>query len=154
MKRLFTTFLIIMLVLPFAAGQTPEKKRYHATQTSSAPVINGILDEEIWNLGEWVDDFTQNQPYSGRPATQRTEFKILFDEDNLYVAIKAFDTSPDSIVSRLSRRDQVDGDLAGIILDSFHDLRTGFLFGVSAAGVKYDQMFTNDGQLVGRDLNK
>lgn len=146
MKRLFTTFLIIVFVLPFAVGQTLEKKRYHATQTSSAPVINGILDEEIWNLGEWVDDFTQNQPYSGRPATQRTEFKILFDEDNLYVAIKAFDTSPDSIVSRLSRRDQVDGDLVGIIVDSFHDLRTGFLFGVSSAGVKYDQMFTNDGQ--------
>ena len=54
--------------------------------------------------------------------------------------------SPDSIVNRLTRRDEADGDLAGIILDSFHDLRTAFLFGVSSSGVKYDQMFTNDGQ--------
>ncbi len=44
--------------------------------------------------------------------------------------------SPDSIVNRLTRRDEADGDLAGIILDSFHDLRTGFLFGVSSSGVK------------------
>ena len=62
------------------------------------------------------------------------------------MAIKAYDTSPDSIVNRLTRRDEADGDLVGIIVDSFHDLRTGFLFGVSSAGVKYDQMFTNDGQ--------
>ena len=98
------------------------------------------------NQVNWVDDFTQNEPYNGRTASQRTEFKILFDEDNLYVAIKAYDTSPDSIVNRLTRRDEADGDLVGIIFDSFHDLRTGFLFGVSSAGVKYDQMFTNDGQ--------
>jgi hypothetical protein len=146
MKRFLILLTILLIIIPVVTGQTSGKKRYQATRITKAPEINGILDEEIWNLGEWVDDFTQNQPYSGRPATQRTEFKILFDEDNLYVAIKAFDTSPDSIISRLSRRDQVDGDLAGIIIDSFHDLRTGFLFGVSAAGVKYDQMFTNDGQ--------
>ena len=94
----------------------------------------------------WAGDFTQYQPLNGRPETQRTEFKILFDDNNLYVAIKAYDTAPDSIVNRLTRRDQADGDLVGIMVDSFHDLRTGFLFGVSSSGVKYDYMFTNDGQ--------
>ncbi|MCX6326564.1 MAG: DUF5916 domain-containing protein [Bacteroidia bacterium] len=146
MKRFFITVLIIILLLPSIFGQTLEKKQYKATRISPAPVINGILDDEAWQSGSWVDDFTQNEPYNGRPASQRTEFNILFDEDNLYVGIKAFDTSPDSIVNRLTRRDQADGDLAGIIVDSFHDLRTGFLFGVSSAGVKYDLMFTNDGQ--------
>ena len=94
----------------------------------------------------WVDDFTQFEPYNGRKSSQRTEFKILFDDNNIYAAFKAFDTSPDSIVNRLTRRDNPDGDLVGIILDSFHDLRTGFLFGISSSGVKYDQMFINDGQ--------
>jgi hypothetical protein len=93
-----------------------------------------------------VDDFTQFEPYNGSKPTQRTEFKILFDEDNIYAAFKVYDTSPDSIVNRLTRRDNPDGDLVGIIFDSFHDLRTGFLFGISSSGVKYDQMFTNDGQ--------
>jgi hypothetical protein len=128
------------------SGQTLEKKQYKATKITVAPVINGILDDEAWKSGDWAGDFIQNEPYSGRPATQRTEFKILFDDNNLYVAFKAYDTSPDSIVNRLTRRDEADGDLVGIIFDSFHDLRTGFLFGVSSAGVKYDHMFTDDGQ--------
>src|SRR5665811_1751191 len=72
--------------------------------------------------------------------------KFFLMINNLYVAIKAYDSSPDSIVNRLTRRDETDGDLVGIIFDSFHDLRTGFLFGASSSGVKYDQMFTNDGQ--------
>jgi len=128
------------------SGQTPDRKQYTAKRISSPPVINGVLDDESWKSGTWEGNFTQNQPYSGRSESQKTEFKIVFDENNLYVAIKAYDTCPDSIVNRLSRRDQQDGDLVGIIIDSFHDLRTGFLFGVSSTGVKYDHMMTNDGQ--------
>jgi len=148
MKRVVFLFTIILLTFSFASGQTQDlpKKQYKAVRITDAPVIDGILDEDIWNTGEWIDDFTQNEPYNGQPATQKTEFKILFDDDNIYVAIKNFDTDPDSIVNRLTRRDQADGDLSGVIFDSFHDLRTGFLFGVSSAGVKYDMMFTEDGQ--------
>jgi hypothetical protein len=146
MKSFFITILLVFFFLPVVSGQETVRKQYKATRTAFAPVINGFLDDDVWQAGEWDGNFTQNEPYSGKPALQKTEFKILFDENNLYVAIKAFDTSPDSIVNRLTRRDQVDGDLVGIILDSFHDLRTGFLFGVSSSGVKYDQMFTNDGQ--------
>ncbi len=134
------------MLLPLILAQDPEKKQYEATHISKPPTIDGVLDDEAWQSGTWAGGFTQNQPFSGRPETQRTEFKILFDDNNLYVAIKAYDTHPDSIVNRLTRRDEADGDLVGIIIDSFHDLRTGFLFGVSSAGVKYDQMFTNDGQ--------
>jgi hypothetical protein len=144
MKRFFITVLLATTLLPVVFGQDPEKKQYTATQISNPPVINGILDDDAWQSGTWAGGFTQNQPYSGRPESQRTEFKILFDDNNLYVAIKAYDTAPDSVVNRLTRRDEADGDLVGIIIDSFHDLRTGFLFGVSSAGVKYDQMFTND----------
>jgi len=146
MKKLLVSAVIILLIIPLSFGQDLEKKRYQATKVSDPPVINGILDDEAWSAGKWIDDFIQNEPYSGKPASQRTEFKILFDEDNLYVAFKAFDTSPDSIVNRLTRRDQVDGDLVAIIVDSFHDLRTAFVFGVSSASVKYDFMMTNDGQ--------
>ncbi len=138
--------MIFFLIIPVIIGQTPEKKRYQAIRITAAPEIDGILDEEVWQGGEWPDDFTQNQPYNGMPASQRTEFKILFDDNNLYVGIRCLDAYPDSIVNRLTRRDQADGDLAAIVVDSFHDLRTGFVFGVSSAGVKYDVMFTEDGQ--------
>jgi hypothetical protein len=146
MKKCFISCILIFLLLPCGFGQAPEKKQYKATRITTPPTINGTLDDAAWLSGSWAGDFIQNQPFSGRPESQKTEFKILFDDDNLYVAIKSYDTSPDSIVNRLTRRDQADGDLVGIIVDSYHDLRTGFLFGVSSAGVKYDQMFTNDGQ--------
>lgn len=127
-------------------SQTTEKKRYKTIHINEAPVIDGILSEKIWDEGEWTDDFTQFEPFNGRKSSQRTEFKILFDENNLFIAVKSFDSSPDSIVKRLTRRDHEDGDMVAIIFDSFHDLRTGFFFGVSAGGVKFDQMMTNDGQ--------
>jgi hypothetical protein len=151
MKKFFVSGTIMFLIVSFVFGQNtdkqnPEKKRYQATKVTVAPGIDGILDDEAWRAGIWMDDFIQNEPYNGKEASQRTEFKILFDEDNLYVAFKAFDTSPDSIVNRLTRRDQVDGDLVAFIVDSFHDLRTAFIFGVSSASVKYDFMMTNDGQ--------
>jgi hypothetical protein len=146
MKSFMIFVAISLLITSETFGQVQEKKGYKTTYIVTAPVIDGVIDEQIWQEGSWIDDFTQNQPYNGRPASQRTEFKILFDDDNLYVAIKAFDTSPDSIVNRLTRRDEADGDLVGIIVDSYHDLRTGFLFGVSSAGVKYDHLFSNDGQ--------
>ncbi|NLA48443.1 MAG: carbohydrate binding family 9 domain-containing protein, partial [Bacteroidales bacterium] len=148
MKKIFLPVLIILLTVTIIPGQaqSPEKKSYKATRIHEAPVINGILDEEIWKRGEWIDDFIQYEPYNGKAASQRTEFKILFDNDNLYAGIRAYDTSPDSIVRRLTRRDQTDGDILALIIDSFHDLRTGFAFGISASGVKYDLIYTNDGQ--------
>ncbi|MBN1952682.1 MAG: carbohydrate binding family 9 domain-containing protein, partial [Bacteroidales bacterium] len=145
MKRILIILITLLLLITGVTGQTPEKKQYRATRLTTAPAIDGILDDDAWNEGIWIDDFTQYEPYNGARVSQRTEFKILFDDDNLYGAFKAYDTSPDSIVSRLTRRDNPDGDLVGIIFDSFHDLRTGFLFGITSSGVKYDQMFTNDG---------
>jgi len=148
MKRILILALAVIITAGSFQGQEnqPEvKKRYNAVYIEKAPVIDGVLNEEIWNRGVWLDDFIQHEPYNGRPATQRTEFKILFDDDNLYVGIIAYDSRPDSIVCRLTRRDHVDGDFVGVIIDSYHDLRTGFLFGVSASGVRYDILFSGDG---------
>lgn len=146
MKKALLSALILSLTFSYVAGQIPETKRYKAVRIITAPVINGILDDDAWLSGQWIDDFTQFEPYNGRKASQRTEFKILFDDNNLYVGFKAYDTDPDSIIRRLSRRDNTDGDIVGIIFDSFHDRRTGFQFGVSAGGVKIDQMFTENGE--------
>jgi hypothetical protein len=146
MKNCFFALAIFIMMIPSAFGQTPEKKQYKATYIKTAPVIDGILDEEVWKEGTWIDDFTQFQPYNGQKPYQRTEFNIIFDDNNIYFGVKCFDTSPDSVVKRLTRRDQIDGDQVGVLFDSYHDLRTGFLFSTSASGVKADQMMTNDGE--------
>lgn len=145
MKRILILASFLFLLIPVLTAQSPEKKQYKAERLTVAPDIDGILDEEVWNSGTWSGDFTQWEPYNGKPASQKTEFKILFDENNLYVAVKAYDTSPGSIVKRMTRRDQIDGDMVAVVFDSYHDLRTGFWFGVSAGGVKNDEMMTNNG---------
>ena len=122
-------------------------RHYQATRLSGPPPeIDGVLDDTAWEQGEWTGDFIQFEPYNGRKPSQQTAFKVLFDENNLYVAIRAYDNAPDSIVKRLTRRDQIEGDHVAIGFDSYHDKRTAFVFGVNAAGVKYDLIISNDGQ--------
>jgi hypothetical protein len=142
-KYIFATlFLVANLNCLF--GQDKPKKMYLAEKCTSAIVVDGNPDEPAWD-GKWEGGFLQREPYENQKPSQETQFKLLFDDEFLYVAIKALDTAPDSIVSRLSRRDKADGDLVGLAFDSYHDLRTAFGFFVSASGVKTDEIFSEDG---------
>lgn len=136
--------MLLTLFTCLAAQEIP-KRLYTTTRTETTPVIDGDLDDEAWAAGEWEGDFTQFEPYEGRSPSRPTEYKIIFDDLHIYVAIKCFD-DPDSIVVRMARRDSEEGDWAAIVFDSYHDLRTGFLFGVSSAGVRIDQIMANDGE--------
>jgi len=111
------------------------------------PVIDGHLNDKAWQLTKWDNDFTQYEPYDGKAPSQKTAFKILYDNNNLYVAIRSFDTDPSKIERILSRRDKTDGDWAAIGIDSYNDKLTGFVFSVNAVGVKFDGKFTNDDQM-------
>jgi hypothetical protein len=132
----------VSLLLP---AQEYAKRVYTATRTDAPPVINGELEDEAWNAGEWSGDFWQYEPAEGAPVNQKTEFKLLYDDYNIYIAIRLHDTAPDSIVSRMTRRDDIDGDQVTVAFDSYFDQRTAFGFGVSASGVKGDLIWTDDG---------
>ncbi len=135
--------IFLCLSLPGILGA--QKRVYTTARVSGEePIIDGILDDPAWEQVEWSGDFTQIQPYENRPPSQPTQFRILFDEDNLYVAIRAFDSAPDSIEKRMSRRDGFAGDWVEINIDSYHDLRTAFSFTITAAGVKGDEAVSND----------
>lgn len=150
MKRFFTLFMITVLASAMVYGQDPAKRTYKAVKIEQSPLIDGNITDEEWNAGEWQGDFTQFEPYEGMQPSQPTEFKILFDDNFIYVAIRAWDSSPDSIVDRMTRRDNLDGDNVGVVFDSYFDLRTGFAFFVSSAGVKNDWIITNNGQMEDR----
>jgi hypothetical protein len=145
MKTIFT--LIFCLFWANVLADSHPDKHYKAVRlTGSLPSIDGVLDDPAWEAGEWAGGFFQHEPFSGRDASQETSFKVLFDDDFIYVAIRAWDTAPDSIVRRLTRRDQDDGDMVGIAFDSYFDQRTAFIFGVTAGGIKCDMTVTNNGQ--------
>lgn len=138
----------------FAENGEIERKQYQTIKAGpSSPVIDGILDELTWDLVEWGGDFTQRSPNEGSAPSQETAFKILYDNKNLYVGIRAFDASPDSIVQRMCRRDGFDGDWVEINIDSYHDFRTAFSFTINAAGVKGDEAITDDGDNWDSDWN-
>ncbi|MEZ4996130.1 MAG: DUF5916 domain-containing protein [Bacteroidales bacterium] len=143
MKSILLTLLMLPSLVLFA--QEYEKRVYTASRTDKPPVINGALDDKSWTAGSWGGDFMQFEPYEGVAPKQKTEFKVLYDDDNIYVALKMWDTAADSIVARMTRRDDTDGDQVVVAFDSYFDQRTAFGFGVSAAGVKGDLIWTDDG---------
>ncbi len=124
----------------------PAKRVYTARHVNPhAPVIDGKADEPAWEKAEWQGDFVQREPYEGAAPTEKTEFKILYDDKAVYVLIRAADSKAGTIERRVARRDNVGGDWVDITLDSYFDHLTGFCFGVNAGGVKSDQLLSNGG---------
>ncbi len=109
------------------------------------PVIDGKLDDEVWVKHDWEDGFIQGEPYEGRDPSERTSFKVVYDDNALYVAVRAHDSEPGKIERRMSRRDEKGGDIITVAIDSLHDHLTAYVFTLNAAGVKSDQIVVNDG---------
>jgi hypothetical protein len=108
--------------------------------------IDGHLDEAVWQRAEIATDFVQQRPAPGEGATQRTEARILYGRDAIYVGMRMYDSSPDSITTQLARRDAtgLTSDWAHVLLDSYHDRRTAFRFSVNPSGVKRDVKHFDD----------
>jgi len=115
-------------------------KIYSASRVDSRPRIDGILDDLCWKTAVWDDSFIQQQPQEAHAPSQKTSIALAYDDDNLYVGIKCFDSNIEGVRSILSRRDEYNGDMVGIALDSYADDRTAFEFNVTAAGQKIDMM--------------
>jgi hypothetical protein len=101
------------------------------------PVIDGGLDDEAWRQGEWSGGYRQQIPTEGAPPSKPTELKILFDDRNVYMAIRVHD-DPDKVHRYPARRDDMVGDIVGVCFDSYNDKRTGFEFDLTAGGGKID----------------
>jgi len=108
--------------------------------------IDGRLDEAAWRGAEEATGFIQREPHDGVPATERTSVKVLYDDHALYIGVRAYDSEPEGIVARLSRRDSDNcpSDWIRIGIDSYHDHRTAFEFSVNPCGVKRDLIWFDD----------
>lgn len=155
----FHVFSILYFSTAFvlsAQESTPAfTKTYTTTEInpSNAPLIDGNLSDSIWSSVDWGSDFIEVDPDENTPPSVQTKFKILYDQKHLYIALKALDPEPATITNRLSRRDGFVGDRINVLIDSYHDLRTGFLFTVTAAGVRGDEFITDNGNTVDESWN-
>ena len=138
------TLIAWCISLPLYAGDDTLTVR--AVRIGMPPHIDGILDEGVWKSAQPAADFMQRDPEEGKPASERSEIRVLYDSEALYFGCLFYDAEPEKIVARLSRRDdEIEADEASIRIDSYHDHQTAFEFTFNAAGVKVDILQYDDG---------
>lgn len=126
-----------------------ERPQAQAIQLSTAPVIDGeVINDEVWQQYPAFDGLKQIRPYSGQPASEKTDIRIGYTETTLYVSVVCYDSEPDKLVVSDARRDaSLDGtDSFQFIIDTYHDRQNGFVFGTNSLGVEYDGQVDNEGQ--------
>ncbi len=126
--------VIVPVIRPHEQARTAEAVR------RSGPIqTDGRLTESAWQDAPPISDFIQFDPDEGRPASERTEARILIDDDALYIGIRLYDREPSAIQSQLARRDEsIEGDLVEVMIDSYHDHLSAYLFRLSPAGARRD----------------
>ena len=118
------------------------------TSTTEAITIDGVLDEPIWSAAPTIGDLMQRQPRQGRPPTERTDVTLLYDRDNLYIGVVAYDSEPQRVIGTQMARDAslASDDRIEILLDTFRDQRSAFYFATNPSGALVDGLVAN-GQL-------
>jgi hypothetical protein len=127
-----------------AAGGVPTSAALPA-RASRPPVIDGRDSDEAWQTAPPITAFRMFDPTEDADPPFRTEARITYDDANLYFFVRAYDPRPDSIIALLSRRDvKTTSDQIKIMIDSYHDRRTGYEFAVNPAGVRRDYYTYDD----------
>ncbi|MEZ4417652.1 MAG: DUF5916 domain-containing protein [Gemmatimonadota bacterium] len=119
-----------------------------ASATQVAPVIDGRLGDAPWADALPLTDFVQREPRDGEASSERTEVRILYDDEALYVGVWAFDSRPEGIVpgDRIRDYELEESDAVVLVLDTFRDQVNGFVFGTTPSGIEYDGQVANEGQ--------
>jgi hypothetical protein len=147
MSRWLALLVVVLVVPTTGRAQSAALRRVSsslgrsitASAVTGAIEIDGQLDESAWRSATVATDFRQRQPSEGAPASERTEVRILYDQSALYVGARLYDAHPDSILALLSRRDvPTPSDEFFLLIDSYHDRRTGFGFSITPRGVQSD----------------
>lgn len=124
---------------PSTAAMAPWRTLQAQRITIAPPRIDGRLDDAAWATAPVATGFTQYRPEPGQPASQQTDARVLYDDDALYVGLRAYETEPDAIAGQLTRRDEDSySDWLGVMIDSNADRRTAYQFGVNPRGVRRD----------------
>jgi Domain of unknown function (DUF5916)/Carbohydrate family 9 binding domain-like len=160
MRRLVPAAGILLWMMPgiahASAAQSPAPRAPATAPTTlqairiSAPLrVDGRIDETMYATAPPISDFIQMEPKGGEPATEKTEVWVFFDQDNVYVAMRVWESRPDLMVANEMRRDSNNirmGDCVAFSFDTFHDGRNAFQFEVNPLGARVDGQSTNERQ--------
>ena len=115
-------------------------------RTEAPPVIDGKLDDPLWQQATRFDRFITFKPDYGKPTSEKTIVLVAYDRKHIYFAFDCQDSEPGKIKAAMAKRDGIDmDDWIGIVLDTFGDQQGGYLFEVNPLGVQMDGMINADG---------
>lgn len=138
---------------PKAAGQDNQhkKKILPARFVTEAPLLDGILDEDVWTEAEAGTGFIQREPDTGKAASQRTEVRVVYTSTTLYIGLYAYDNEAHRIIDKEMQRDQPlwRDDAIDVVIDTFGDQRNAYLFETNPNGARTDALISDEG----RDFN-
>ncbi len=148
-------FIFIFFAVCFPSDVLAESEKASAHRTAVAvrisdvpPKLDGVLDDDIWKTAPLHEGFRQRDPDEGKPATERTTFQIVYDDEALYFGIMCYDSEPDKIDAQLVRRDNVyvDSDKININLDPHHNRQSAYWFTVHPSGSVTDGIISDNKQ--------
>ncbi len=136
-------FVNIQWVIAQSASQEDSNKEVKIIRVDSVPVIDGKIDESVWEQAEMLTDFHQTRPGNGAPPSDLTEVYLLYDDDAIYVAARMYDSEPDQIAAPTVRHGSGLGrdDRIVVILDPFNTGRGAYRFETNANGIRHEALY-------------
>jgi hypothetical protein len=138
---------LVALILLAAPGDGPSYAPLRITDATQRPVVDGVLDEPIWQQAAVLADLRQVEPVEAGEPTERTEVRVIYDDRSLFIGVICHARDPSTIRASVMQRDaslQPD-DYVAILLDTFHDRRNAFYFAIGAAGGMLDALVAKNG---------
>jgi hypothetical protein len=156
-----TLTAIVAPAQPLIAQQAelPSISAIRIDPTAEQIAVDGLLEEPAWQRAQPATGLRQREPQEGSPATEITEARVLYDDENIYVGILAYDTNPNDVIARILQRDKVmeleqfmllpmfaGDDAVAILLDPFHDHRNAMVFATNPNGAEFEALLTDEGR--------
>jgi len=143
---LIIVLLLILFALPVQSVNTV-KKEIKAIRVTNKPVIDGKLDDAVWNNVPIATDFIQHEPNNGSPSNYKTEAKFIYTDNALIIGVMMHDPDPKGIFKEFSKRDRINNsDFLSILIDPFNNGLDAFEFIVTPAGVQWDAKVVNSNE--------
>ena len=147
MKTIMIRWTILALMLFMGCFKLfPYTIRLKAQPVKKGPAIDGYLTDEVWRQAVLFSDFKMVLPETGKPPSEKTELRVLYDEKNLYIGVYCFTADPSAIAVTDLQHDQegTGNDMIRILLDPFQDKRNAYVFFVTAKGARTDGLATGE----------
>lgn len=152
MKPITVILLLVGMAFPnsFLLGQS----RVKAVRVDQPPVINGVLDDDVWRQATPITEFIQREPNPGMPASEPTEAYVLYDDTHIYLGFVMYD-DPAKVTAKEMARDisLANDDKIQIIIDTYGDRRTGYWFQISPRGSIGDAIVSDNGAFLNKEWN-